>query len=171
MQVSCMPGKHLDHYTTGSIHSQHILLTLVSQEHRLRMNGYYWIQFFSFSVNQIAVKEYIYMHGCSTVHPSWAQSTGHAQIQQFLCAPPRVEGQTPTCSPSRHEHSHKRDKPPQHSWVSSMVVIPPAHTEATSFKWPWEGSSTRCFCPTHRHSHSRSGQQQQHQSPPQRGPP
>ena len=108
--------------------------------------------------------------GCSTVCPSWAQSTGPVQGWEHLCTPPRVEGWTPIHSLSRHEHSHKRDEPPRHSWVSTVVVIPPVYTEATSAKWPQEGSSMRHFHPMHRHSHSRSGQQQQHQSLPQRDP-
>ena len=107
-------------------------------------------------------------HGCSTLHPSQAQSTGSVQCWECLCAPQRVKGQTPAHSPSRHEHSHRRDEPLQHSWVFSMVVIPPAHIEATSIKWPWMGSSMRGSHPMHRNSHHRGGQPQQHQTPPQR---
>ena len=68
--------------------------------------------------------------GCSTVHSSWAQSTCTTNSQKHLSAPLRVDSQTPAHSPSRHEHSHRRDESPLHSWVSSVVVIPPAHTQA-----------------------------------------
>ena len=36
-----------------------------------------------------------------------------------------------------------------------MIVIPPAHAEATSVKWPQEGSLMRHSHPMDRHSHSR----------------
>ena len=84
--------------------------------------------------------------------------------------PQRAQGQASTCLLLRHKCSHRRDEPPQHSWLSSMVVIPHAHAEATSIKWPWDGSSMRCSHPTHKHSHIRGRQQQQHRSLPQRGP-
>ena len=92
------------------------------------------------------------------------------QSWEHLHTPPRVKGWTLICSLSRHELSHRRDEPPQHSWVSSVVVIYPAHAEAISVKWPQGGSSMRCSHPMHRNSHSRGGQQQQHQSLPQQGP-